>query len=68
MKRNLSENILNNLNESNSLDKEKYNNLMLAIEDIVASIGNNEEQLNDLINDVNNKFNKLKTEKSFKKV
>lgn len=38
------------------LDKEKYYTLMNAIEDIVYSIGDDQEQLEDLIKDVNNEF------------
>ena len=58
----LTESILKEIGKSDyskPLDKAKYFNLMRVIEDIVISIGDNKEQLNDLIKDVNNEFKRL---------
>ena len=63
----LTESILKEIGKSGDskpLDREKYSKLMSDIEDIVTSIGDNKEQLNDLIKDVNNEFKRLAGESS----
>lgn len=54
-------NIINKLNESDNirpLDKEKYFNLMDAVDELIISVNGNKAQLQDVLKDVTEMFNK----------
>lgn len=52
-------NIITKLNESiQSLNKEKYHCLMSAADELIASVGDNKAQLQDVLKDVTDMFNK----------
>lgn len=51
--------IINKLNESvQPLDKEKYFNLMDAVDELIISVNGNKAQLQDVLKDVTEMFNK----------